>query len=196
MKFILGKKISMTQIFEEDKVVPATIIEAGPCFVTQIKNKENDNYEAIQIGFIKLKDKKITRSTKGKEFRYLKEFTGDVSKYKIGDEIKADVFAVGDKLKISGVSKGLGFQGVVKRHHFHGAPASHGTKHALRQAGSIGATAPQRVFKGMRMAGRMGGERVSIKNLEIIEIQPEKNLLIIKGAVPGARNSLLEIKSV
>jgi len=196
MKFILGKKISMTQIFKEDEVVPATIIEAGPCFVTQIKNKENDNYEAIQIGFKKLKDKKVKRSMKGKEFRYLKEFTGDVSKYKIGDEIKADVFAVGDKLKISGVSKGLGFQGVVKRHHFHGAPKTHGTKHALRSPGSIGATAPQRVFKGMRMAGRMGGERVSIKNLEIIEIQPEKNLLIIKGAVPGARNGLLEIRSL
>lgn len=195
MKFILGKKLEMSQKFKDDKVIPVTIIKAGPCFVTQIKNKEKDGYEAIQIGFEKLKEKKIKKPQKDKPFRYLKEFKGNINEYKLNQEIKVDIFKPGEKVCISGVSKGKGFAGVMKRHGFHGMPASHGTKHDARHPGSIGATAPQRVLKGKRMAGRMGGKRVTVKNLEIIEVDPEKNLLIVKGSVPGPRNSLLEIKS-
>lgn len=193
MKFILGKKIEMSQEFKGDKVVPVTFIQAGPCFVTQIKTKDKDGYEAIQIGFVKKKNKKIKKTEKGKEFRYLKEFEGDISKYKTGDEIKVNIFEPGEKVIISGISKGKGFAGVMKRHGFHGMPATHGTKHDARHAGSIGATAPQRVLKGRKMPGRMGGQRVTIKNLEVMEVIPEKNLLVIKGAIPGARNSLVEI---
>ncbi|MCX7778992.1 MAG: 50S ribosomal protein L3 [Patescibacteria group bacterium] len=200
MKFILGKKIEMSQIFKNDQVVPVTLIKAGPCFVTQIKTKEKDKYEAIQIGFEKKKSKKIKKTEKGKEFKYLKEFRiknskSEIQEYKIGDKIEVSIFKPGEKVTISGLSKGRGFAGVVKRHGFKGMPASHGTKHDARHPGSIGATAPQRVLKGKKMAGRMGNERVSIKNLEVIEVQPEKNLLIVKGAVPGGRGNLLEIKS-
>lgn len=197
MKFILGKKIEMSQVFKDDKVIPVTLIEAGPCFVTQIKTKEKDKYNAIQIGFIKKKEKKIKKTEKGKGFKYLKEFKDDdISKYKVGQEIRVDIFKIGEKVNVSGISKGKGFAGVVKRWGFKGMPATHGTKHDARHPGSIGATAPQRVLKGKKMAGRMGGKRVTIKNLEVIEVNPEKNLLVLKGAVPGARNSLLEIKSV
>lgn len=194
-KFILGKKIEMSQRFRDDKAIPVTLIQAGPCFVTQIKTKEKDGYQAIQIGYEKKKPKKVKKTEKGKEFRYLKEFKTDPSKYKIGEEIKLDIFKIGEKVNVSGTSKGKGFTGVIKRHGFKGMPASHGTKHDLRHPGSIGATAPQRVLKGKKMAGRMGGERVTIKNLEIIEINPEKNLIVLKGAIPGARGNLLEIKS-
>ncbi len=187
----------MSQVFKDDKVIPVTLIEAGPCFVTQIKTKEKDKYNAIQIGFIKKKEKKIKKTEKGKGFKYLKEFKDDdISKYKVGQEIRVDIFKIGEKVNVSGISKGKGFAGVVKRWGFKGMPATHGTKHDARHPGSIGATAPQRVLKGKKMAGRMGGKRVTIKNLEVIEVNPEKNLLVLKGAVPGARNSLLEIKSV
>jgi large subunit ribosomal protein L3 len=195
MKFILGKKIGMSQVFKDDEVIPVTLIKAGPCFVTQIKTKEKDGYEAIQIGFEKKKPKKVKKTEKGKEFKYLKEFKGDISKYKIGDEIRVDIFKPGEKVTVSGISKGKGFTGVVKRWGFAGMPKTHGTKHDLRHPGSIGPTAPQRVWKGRRMAGRAGNKRVTIKNLEVIEVDPEKNHLVIKGCVPGARNSLLEIKS-
>ncbi len=202
MKFILGKKIKMSQIFKDDKVVPVTILEAGPCFVMQIKKKEADGYEAIQIGFEKKKPKKVKKTEKGKEFRYLREFrmksTPNTQQptYNTGDKIDVSIFKPGEKVAVSGISKGKGFAGVIKRHGFKGMPATHGTKHDARHAGSIGATAPQRVLKGKKMAGRMGGERVTVKNLEIIEVDSEKNLLIVKGAVPGARNSLLEIQAV
>jgi large subunit ribosomal protein L3 len=195
MKFILGKKIGMSQVFKDDEVIPVTLIKAGPCFVTQIKTKEKDGYEAIQIGFEKKKPKKVKKTEKGKEFKYLKEFKGDISKYKIGDEIRVDIFKPGEKVTVSGISKGKGFTGVVKRWGFAGMPKTHGTKHDLRHPGSIGPTAPQRVWKGRKMAGRAGNKRVTIKNLEVIEVDPEKNHLVIKGCVPGARNSLLEIKS-
>lgn len=186
----------MSQKFQDDKVVPVTLIQINPCFVTQIKTKDKDGYEAIQVGFVKKKSKKTKKTEKGKEFKYLREFKGDISKYKIGDEIKVDIFKPGEKVAISGISKGKGFAGVMKRHGFHGMPATHGTKHDARHAGSIGATAPQRVLKGRKMAGRMGGQRVTIKNLEVIEVNPEKNLLVVRGAVPGARNSLMEIRSL
>ena len=196
MAFILGKKIEMSQIFEDDKVIPVTKIEAGPCFITQIKTEKKDGYNVVQIGFQKLDARKIKKTQKNKSFRYLREFRSDISKYKKGQEIKVDVFQKGDKVKISGLSKGRGFQGVVKRHGFHGQDASHGNKDQLRMPGSIGSTDAARVFKGKKMAGRMGGKRITISNLEIIEVQPDKNLLLIKGAMPGARNSLLEIKSI
>jgi len=196
MPFILGKKIRMTQIFEGDEVVPVTEILAGPCFVLQIKNKKKDGYEAVQIGFDKItKTKNIKRSMKGKEYRFIKEFRVALGEMKAGDAIKLDIFKKGDMVNASGLTKGRGFTGVVKRHGFHGHNKTHGTKDQLRMPGSIGSTAAQRVFKGKRMAGRMGVERVTTKNLEIIEIQPDKNILLVRGAVPGARNGLVEIKS-
>lgn len=197
MKFILGKKIEMDQRFKDDQALPVTLIKAGPCAVTQIKTKEKDGYESVQIGFGKKKAKHSKKTEKGKEFRYLREFLISNSQFpmKVGDEIKVEIFKPGDKVTATGTSKGKGFAGVMKRHGFKGMPASHGTKHDARHAGSIGATGPQRVLKGKKMAGRMGGERVTVKNLEIIEVVPEQNLLVVKGAAPGARNSLLEIRA-
>ena len=187
----------MSQIFDkEGKVIPVTIVEAGPCYVTQLKTKEKDGYEAVQIGFEKLKEKKITKSKKKKPFRYLKEFRDDPKNYQLGQEINVSIFKEGDLVSVSGISKGKGFQGGVKRWGFSGRPATHGTKHEERTLGSVGASTPSRVIKGKKMPGRAGGERVTIKNLEIVKIEPEKNLLYIKGAVPGSRGSLLEIKSV
>ena len=195
MKFILGKKIGMSQSFgEKGKAVPVTWIEAGPCFVVQIKDKQKDGYEAIQVGFEK-KKKNIKKTEKEKEYRYLKEFQEDVEKYKVGDEISVSVFKEGNTVKISGISKAKGFQGVVKRWGFHGSPKTHGTKHTLRKPGSIGSTDAARVFKGRKMAGRMGGGRITVKNLEIIKIDKEKNLIAVCGAVPGRRGTLLEIQN-
>ena len=195
MKFILGKKIGMSQSFgEKGKAVPVTWIEAGPCFVLQVKDVKKDGYEAIQVGFEK-KKKNIKKTEKEKEYRYLKEFQEDVEKCKVGDEINVSVLKEGDKVKISGISKAKGFQGVVKRWGFHGSPKTHGTKHTLRKPGSIGSTDAARVFKGRKMAGRMGGGRITVKNLEIIKIDKEKNLIAVCGAVPGRRGTLLEIRS-
>jgi len=193
MKFILGEKIGMSQIFEDGKVIPVTLIEAGPCFVTQIIE---DGYEAIQIGFKKLKPKKVKKSQKKKPFRYLREFKGDISKYKRGDKIDVSIFEKGDKVKVSGISKGKGFAGVVKRWGFAGLPASHGTKHEERAPGSTGSRFPQRVIKGKKMPGRMGGKRVTVKNLKIAKIDSEKNLIAVKGAITGSRGTLLEIRSI
>jgi len=194
MKFILGKKIEMSQMFDEKRnVIPLTLIEAGPCFVTQVKTKEKDKYESVQIGFEKLKDKKISKNKKNKPYRYLREFKGDGSN-KVGDKIEASVFEQGDKVTVSGISKGKGFAGAVKRHGFHGADATHGTKHEERTIGSIGSAFPQRVIKGKKMPGRMGTERVTVKNLKIVKIDPENNLLAVKGAIPGRRGTLLEIR--
>lgn len=199
MKSILGEKIGMSQIFDKNgNVVPVTLIKASPNIVLQIRSKEKDGYEAVQVGAGERKIKNIKKPQIKHfgglgNFRYVKEFrTGD--KLERGQKIDASVFQEGDMVKVSGISKAKGFQGVVKRHGFHGAPATHGTKHAHRQPGSIGATWPQRVIKGMRMAGRMGGGRVSVKNLEIAKIDAENNLLAIKGAVPGKRGTLLEIR--
>lgn len=196
MKFILGKKIEMSQVFDEKrKVIPVTLIEAGPCFVTQIKG-DKDKYKAVQIGFEKLKDKKITKSKKNKEYKHLREFKDiDTSKYKTGDEINVSVFEEGDKIRVSGMSKGKGFQGIIKRHGFKRKPASHGTKHHERAMGSVGPSFPQRVIKGRKMPGRMGYDRITVKNLKVIKIDKKNNLIAVKGAVPGRRGTLLEIRA-
>ncbi len=204
MKFILAKKIGMSQIFDEQgNVIPVTLVQAGPCLVTQVKSKENkDGYSAVQIGFGEAKrlNKPRTGHLKknniGKNFKFLKEYRIDNSEAKVGDEIKADLFAEGDAVKVSGLTIGRGFQGVVKRHGFGGASKTHGTKHALRQPGSIGATFPERVPKGRRMAGHMGNERVTVRGLKIVKVDAENNVLAIKGAVPGKRGTLLEISSI
>jgi len=199
----------MSQVFDENgRVIPVTLVEAGPCFITQIKTKEKDGYEAIQVGFGKKKLKNISKSLKGhleksqisnlksqnSGTRYLREFRIEKPELKLGDEITVDVFKEGDEVKVSGISKGKGFQGVVKRHGFKGGPASHGTKHTLRAPGSIGSSFPERVWKGKKMAGRMGSDRVTIKGLKIIKVNKENNLLAIKGAVPGRKGTLLEVR--
>ena len=198
MKFILGKKLKMTQMFDENgEVIPVTLVKAGPCKILQIKNEEKDGYNSIQVGFEKIEEKKAKKPQKDKPFRYLKEFrisSRELSKkFKVGDEIRVDFFEKGDIVKVSGISKGKGFQGVVRRHGFKGSPATHGTKHTLRAPGSIGSSFPERVWKGKKMAGRMGGERVTVKNLQIAEIDKENNLLAIKGAIPGRKGTLVEI---
>jgi large subunit ribosomal protein L3 len=200
MKYILGKKLEMTQKFKEDgKVVPVTIVKAGPCFITQVKTQESDGYKALQVGFAEKKtiNKPLAGHLKNNiKARYLREVRLDDKSGKIftkGQEIDVNIFQKGEKVMVSGVSKGKGFQGVVKRHHFHGHNTTHGTKDQVRHSGSIGATGPQHVLKGMRMAGRMGGSQVTLTNLEIFDIDPAKNLLYIKGAIPGAKNGLVEI---
>ena len=187
-KFILGKKIEMTQIWEERKVIPVTLIQAGPCFVTEKKDK------SIQIGFEKLKEKKIRKSQKNRPYKYVKEFKTEKSELKLGDEINVSVFEKGKKVKISGISKGKGFQGAVKRWGFSGFGKSHGVKHGERGMGSIGSAYPQRVIKGRKMPGRMGADRTTVKNLKIIKIDEERNQIAIKGAIPGRRGTLLEIR--
>src|SRR3989344_5279473 len=200
MKFILGRKLNMSQVFSPDgQVVPVTVVEAGPCTITQVKAMEKDGYSAAQVGFLEKPKllKPLLGHLKGlKKFRYLKEFRLDKGQtVKKGQEITVGLFSPGEIIKVSGTSKGKGFQGVVKRHGFHGAPASHGHKDQLRMPGSIGTTDPARVFKGKRMAGRMGSDQVTLANLEIVQVEPDKNLLYIKGAVPGARNGLVMIKA-
>lgn len=199
MKFILGKKISMSQLWKDNKVAPITLIEAGPCFVTQIKEKEKHGYSAIQIGLEKLKEKKIKKSLKNKPYKFLKEFrikNIDNNKTKIGDLITVESFNEGDKIKISAISKGKGFQGVVKRWGFAGFGKAHGVKHGERAPGSIGSAFPERVFKGKKMAGRMGSERITVSNLKIMKIDKENNLIAIRGAIPGKRGTLVEIQTV
>ncbi|OGZ17764.1 MAG: 50S ribosomal protein L3 [Candidatus Nealsonbacteria bacterium RBG_13_36_15] len=197
MRFILGLKIGMSQIFDEKRnVIPVTLIEAGPCQVLQIETKENDGYEAIQIGFQKLKEKKVKKPQKQKPFRYIREFRGniDISKYKVGQKIDADVFKEGDVVSVSGISKGKGFQGGVKRWGFSGRGASHGVKHEARTLGSVGSSFPERVIKGRKMPGRMGFERVTVKNLKVAKIDPKNNMIAVKGAVPGRKGTLIEIR--
>jgi large subunit ribosomal protein L3 len=199
MKFILGKKLKMAQIFDkEGNQIPVTLIEAGPCEVLQIKKKEKDGYEAVQIGFERLKEKKITKTKKKKPYKYLREFrveNSEINNYKIGQKIDVSIFKEGELISVSGISKGKGFAGGVKRWGFAGRPATHGTKHEERTIGSVGSSTPAHVVKGRKMPGRAGGKRVTIKNLEIVKIDKEKNLLAIKGAVPGTKGTLLEIKS-
>lgn len=193
MKFILGLKIGMSQVFgEAGQVVPVTLVEAGPCQVLEVKTEEKDKYQAVQVGFIK-KTKKVKKTEKGKEFKYKREFQNS-DKLKVGDEIRVSIFETKDKVSVSGVSKGKGFQGAVKRWGFAGRDATHGTKHEERTLGSIGATGPQRVFKGRKMPGRMGTQRVTLKNLEVLRVDKDNNLLAIKGAIPGRKGTLLEIR--
>jgi len=195
-KFILGKKIEMSQMFDEKgNVIPVTLIEAGPCYITQVKTEKEDKYEAIQVGFEKLKkENKIKKPQKSKPYRYIREFKAQSANLKTGDKIDVSVFKEGEKVKISGVSKGKGFAGGVKRWGFHGQSATHGTKHTERTIGSIGSMFPQRVLKGKKMPGRMGSERITVKNLKIAKIELENNLLAVKGAAPGKRGTLLEIR--
>lgn len=202
MKFMLGTKSAMTQIFDEKGVVhAATIIEAGPLTVTQVKNAEKDGYAAAQVGFGSIKEKNVSKPVlghlKGKPLRHLREFPIDASKApELGSTIDISIFAPGDVVAVSAISKGKGFQGVVKRHGFSGGPRSHGQKNKERAPGSIGggARAGARVAKGMRMAGRMGGERITVTNLRVLHVDPANNTLLISGAVPGRRGTLVEIR--
>jgi large subunit ribosomal protein L3 len=202
MKFILGSKIGMTQIFDQSgKRVPVTLVEAGPCQVLQQKTKEKDGYDAFQIGFLKIeKEKKLKKSAKNKPYRFQKEFKNGLSDQaegqKEGSQIDVSIFDEGDKVKISGISKGKGFQGAVKLWNFKGRNATHGVKHEHRTLGSVGFTGPQRVFKGKKMSGRMGAERVTVRNMKIVKIDKENNIIALKGAVPGRKGTLIEIKGI
>ena len=200
---LLGKKIGMTSLFANDGThIPCTVIEAGPCPVVQIKTNDTDGYSAVQVGYGEIGEKKVSKPSLGhfeknglKPNRMLKEFRDLNVEAEIGTDLTVDQFKVGDKVKISGKSKGRGFQGVVKRHHFGGVGmSSHGQSDRQRHPGSIGQSSyPSRVLKGLRMAGRMGGTRTSIRNIEIVDVIPEQNLLLVKGSVPGPINSVLEI---
>lgn len=198
MKFILGRKIEMSQMFDEKgNIVPITLISAGPCYITQKKTKEKDGYEATQIGFEKVEKKsKIKKTMKGKEYRHLREFLISNSQFlkNKGDEMNVVEFKEGDKITVAGISKGKGFQGGVKRHGFSGRNASHGMKHEARTIGSIGQRFPQHTIKGRRMPGRMGSDRVTVKNLTVVKVDAENNLMAVRGAVPGHRGTLLEIR--
>lgn len=203
MSGLLGKKIGMTKLFDEaGNTVDVTVLEAGPCYVTQVKTKENDGYEAIQLGFGKVKPKNVGKPLAGhfkkssiEPMKRLKEFPVFPGRdVKPGDVIKVDIFKPGDRVKITGTSKGRGFTGVVKRHKFAGGPVTHGQSDRLRAPGSLGQSSdPSRVYKGLRMAGRMGNKKYSAQNLRVVKVDVEKNLLFVRGAVPGARNSYVEI---
>ena len=204
VKAILGEKLGMTQIFEDTRAVPVTVIKAGPCFVTQVKTPESDGYSAVQLSFVERPPAKVSKPMRGhfeanggRPARHLVEVrTDDASSYEPGQEIRADAFAAGDRADVVGVSKGKGFAGVVKRHGFGGLGSSHGTERKHRAPGSIGACAtPSRVFKGMRMAGQMGNERVTVLNLEVVQADAERGLLLLKGAVPGPEGGLVMIRS-
>lgn len=196
----LGRKIGMTQIFREDgRVVPVTVIEAGPCIVTQIKTKDTDGYDAVQLGFgeVKRLNKARAGHLKPSRFcRYLREVQADdVSEFQVGQTIRVGIFEPGEELDIIGKSKGRGFAGVVKRHGFAGGPRTHGQSDRTRAPGSIGGgTRPGRIFKGMKMAGHMGNRRITTKGLEIVSVDPDRNLILLKGGVPGAPNGLLEFR--
>jgi len=204
MKFIVGKKIGMSQIFVDNqdgkKVVPVTVVETWPCVVAQIKTKEKDGYQAVQFGFGEKKQINKPLSGHLKNFgklRYLREFRteNDAREYKLGDKIDISIFEAGDKIKVSSISKSKGFQGVVKRHGFKGGPTTHGQKHDTRMSGSIGCGFPEHVLKGKRMAGRMGGDAVTQTGLEIAGIDKDKNLLLVKGSVPGKIGALVKVIS-
>ena len=200
-KGIIGKKIGMTQIFDENgKIVPVTVVEAGPCVVVQKKTEQNDGYEAIQVGFGDAKPHKVSKPMKGHfekadvaAKRVLREFRmDDCSVFNVGDVIKADAFEVGDMIDVTGTSKGKGFAGAIKRHGNHSLRASHGTGPVARQAGSMGAISdPSRIFKGKGMAGHMGHERVTVQNLEVVKVDAENNLIAIRGAIPGPKGGVV-----
>ena len=202
-KGIIAKKIGMTQIFTEDgSLVPVTVLQAGPCYVTQVKTVENDGYEAVQVGFDDIREKLVTKPVKGhldkagvKTLRLMKEFKFEnASEYELGQEIKADIFEVGDKIDVTGKSKGKGFQGAIKRHGQSRGPMTHGSKYH-RHAGSNGACSdPSKVFKGKKMPGQMGAVKVTVQNLEIVRIDAEDNLILVKGAIPGPRKSTVVLK--
>jgi large subunit ribosomal protein L3 len=202
MSGLIGKKLGMTSIFDEQgNFVPVTVIQTGPCYVTAIRTKEQHGYDALQLGFEEKRDKSVKKPERGhfakagvKPMRYLREFRdfADVSQFKPGDVIKADVFQAGELVKVTGTSKGKGFQGVVKRHGFGGGSTTHGQSDRTRAPGSVGASSyPSRVLKGLRMAGRMGNERVTTRNLRVVRVDAENNIVMVRGSVPGARNGVV-----
>ena len=202
MKGILGKKIGMTQIFTEaGEVVPVTVVEAGPVVVTQVKTIENDGYNAVQVGFVDAKEKSLNKPQKGHLAaantlkKHLKEFRVEaVDAYTVGQEIKADVFAAGEMIDVTGISKGKGFQGPIKRHGQSRGPESHGSRYH-RRPGSMGACSfPGRVFKNKKLAGHMGSVKVTVQNLEVVRVDADKNLILVKGAIPGPKGSMVTIK--
>ena len=218
-KAILATKVGMTQIFTEDgALVPVTVLQAGPCVVTQVKTAENDGYSAVQVGFVDKKERIVNKDKNGKKEivhrhgvnkalkghfdkagvsckRYVREFRLDnAEEYTLGSEIKADVFAAGDKIDASAISKGKGFQGAIKRHGQHRGPMAHGSKFHRHQGSNGACSDPSRVFKGKGMPGQMGNKRITIQNLEIVKVDAENNLLLVKGAVPGPKKSLVTIK--
>jgi len=204
MNGLIGKKLGMTRLFKETgEMIPVTLIEAGPCPIVQMKTKENHGYQAVQLGYQEIKDKHINKPMTGHfkkagvtPTRYLKEFRNmSLEKMEVGTEVKVDIFDIGDRLDITGITKGRGFAGVIKRHGFHGHKDSHGTHESFRGPGSIGQCAwPGKVWKGKRMAGRMGNERYTVRNLEVIQLESEKNLIMVKGAVPGPNGGIIEIR--
>ncbi len=206
MKFILGTKEGMTQVFDADGTChPATILRVSPLTVTQVKVADNDGYSAVQVAAGDQKDHRLTKAEKGhlgaafkfvKEFRPRKNREESIDGFAKGQTIDATVFAAGDTVVVSAVSKGKGFQGGVKRHGFRGGPGSHGMKHSLREPGSIGATGFGRVLKGTRMAGRMGSDRITVKNLKVLQVNGGDNLLLIKGAIPGRKGALVEVRNI
>ena len=202
MKGILGRKIGMTQIFTEaGEVVPVTVVEAGPVVVTQVKTIENDGYNAVQVGFVDAKEKSLNKPQKGHLAaantlkKHLKEFRVEsVDAYTVGQEIKADVFATGEMIDVTGISKGKGFQGPIKRHGQSRGPESHGSRYH-RRPGSMGACSyPGRVFKNKKLAGHMGSVKVTVQNLEVVRVDADKNFILVKGAIPGAKGSVVTIK--
>ena len=203
MKAIIGKKVGMTQIFDEKGyVIPVTVIEAGPCVVAQVKTVETDGYNAVQLGFGEVKDKHINKPEKGhfeksklSAKKHLREFRADSIDVKVGDEVKADVFEAGDKIDVQGTSKGKGFQGVIKRHGQHRGPMGHGSMYH-RRPGSMGSTStPGRVFKGKKLPGHMGSQTITIQNLEVVRVDLDKNVILVKGSVPGAKGAILKLKT-
>ncbi|HEX8647767.1 MAG TPA: 50S ribosomal protein L3 [Thermoleophilaceae bacterium] len=203
MPALLGRKLGMTQVFGEDGTVErVTVVEAGPCHVTGIRTVDRDGYEAVQLAFGAVKEKNITKAERGHLAkadaplsRRLAEFRDEAGELTVGETVKADVFEKGDRVKVSGISKGKGFQGTIKRHNFSRGPVSHGS-HNVRAPGSIGASAtPSRVFKGIRGPGQMGNKRVTQKGLEVVEVRPDDNLLLLRGSVPGPRGQIVEIRT-
>ena len=202
-KAILATKVGMTQIFNENgALVPVTVLQAGPCVVTQIKTEENDGYKAVQVGFVDKREKLVKKPQKGhfdkagvSYKRYVRELKLDnAEEYSVKDEIKADIFAAGDKVDATAISKGKGFQGAIKRHGQHRGPMAHGSKFHRHQGSNGSATTPGRVFKGKKMPGHMGHVKVTVQNLEIVRVDAENNLILVKGSVPGPKKSLVTLK--
>ena len=202
-KAILATKVGMTQIFNENgALVPVTVLQAGPCVVTQVKTEENDGYKAVQVGFVDKREKLVSKPVKGhfdkagvSYKRYVREFRlENAEEYSVKDEIKADIFAAGDKIDATAISKGKGFQGAIKRHGQHRGPMAHGSKFHRHQGSNGSATTPGRVFKGKGMPGHMGSKQITVQNLEVVKVDADNNLILVKGAVPGPKKSLVTIK--